>query len=72
MVITQIGRKKLGGHHACLGDIYTINRPDGWKERRRMQCVGRNLTAIQLWHLGKSALEGESINIIFSETLYLN
>ena len=21
MVITQIGRKKLGGHHACLGDI---------------------------------------------------
>ena len=20
MVITQIGRKKLGGHHACLGD----------------------------------------------------
>ena len=24
MVITQIGRKKLGGHHACLGDtVYT-------------------------------------------------
>ena len=21
MVINQIGRKKLGGHHACLGDI---------------------------------------------------
>ena len=21
MVITRIGRKKLGGHHACLGDI---------------------------------------------------
>ena len=21
MGITQIGRKKLGGHHACLGDI---------------------------------------------------
>ena len=21
MVITQIGRKKLGGHHVCLGDI---------------------------------------------------
>ena len=21
MVITQIGRKKLGGHHTCLGDI---------------------------------------------------
>ena len=21
MVITQIGRKKIGGHHACLGDI---------------------------------------------------
>ena len=21
MVITQIGRKRLGGHHACLGDI---------------------------------------------------
>ena len=21
MVITQIGRKKLGGQHACLGDI---------------------------------------------------
>ena len=21
MVITQIGRKKLGDHHACLGDI---------------------------------------------------
>ena len=21
MVITQIGRKKLGGYHACLGDI---------------------------------------------------
>ena len=21
MVITQIGRKTLGGHHACLGDI---------------------------------------------------
>ena len=21
MVITQIGRKKLGGHHACLEDI---------------------------------------------------
>ena len=21
MVTTQIGRKKLGGHHACLGDI---------------------------------------------------
>ena len=21
MVITQIGRKKLGGHHACLRDI---------------------------------------------------
>ena len=21
MVITQISRKKLGGHHACLGDI---------------------------------------------------
>ena len=21
MVITQIGRKKLGGHRACLGDI---------------------------------------------------
>ena len=21
MVITQIGRKKLGGHHACLKDI---------------------------------------------------
>ena len=21
MVITQIGGKKLGGHHACLGDI---------------------------------------------------
>ena len=21
MVITQIGRKKLGGHHPCLGDI---------------------------------------------------
>ena len=21
VVITQIGRKKLGGHHACLGDI---------------------------------------------------
>ena len=21
MIITQIGRKKLGGHHACLGDI---------------------------------------------------
>ena len=21
MVITQIGRKKLGGHHACLADI---------------------------------------------------
>ena len=21
MVRTQIGRKKLGGHHACLGDI---------------------------------------------------
>ena len=21
MVITQIGRKILGGHHACLGDI---------------------------------------------------
>ena len=21
MDITQIGRKKLGGHHACLGDI---------------------------------------------------
>ena len=21
MVITQIGRKKLGGHHSCLGDI---------------------------------------------------
>ena len=21
MVITQIGRKKLVGHHACLGDI---------------------------------------------------
>ena len=21
MVIPQIGRKKLGGHHACLGDI---------------------------------------------------
>ena len=21
MVITQIGRKKFGGHHACLGDI---------------------------------------------------
>ena len=21
MVITQIGRKKLGGHHGCLGDI---------------------------------------------------
>ena len=21
MVITQIGRKKLEGHHACLGDI---------------------------------------------------
>ena len=21
MHITQIGRKKLGGHHACLGDI---------------------------------------------------
>ena len=20
MVITQIGREKLGGHHACLGD----------------------------------------------------
>ena len=20
-MITQIGRKKLGGHHACLGDI---------------------------------------------------
>ena len=20
MVITQIGRKKIGGHHACLGD----------------------------------------------------
>ena len=21
MIITQIGRKKLGGHRACLGDI---------------------------------------------------
>ena len=21
MVITQNGRKKLGGHHACIGDI---------------------------------------------------
>ena len=21
MVVTQIGRKKLGGHHACLEDI---------------------------------------------------
>ena len=21
MVITQVGRKKLRGHHACLGDI---------------------------------------------------
>ena len=21
MIITQIGRKKLGGHYACLGDI---------------------------------------------------
>ena len=21
MVIPQIGRKKLGGHHACLGDF---------------------------------------------------
>ena len=21
MVITQIGRKKLGGHYTCLGDI---------------------------------------------------
>ena len=21
MVIAQIGRKRLGGHHACLGDI---------------------------------------------------
>ena len=21
MVITLIGRKKLGGHHACVGDI---------------------------------------------------
>ena len=21
MVITQIGRKKIGGHRACLGDI---------------------------------------------------
>ena len=21
MVITQIGREKLGGHHACFGDI---------------------------------------------------
>ena len=21
MVITQIGRKKLGGHHTCLGDV---------------------------------------------------
>ena len=21
MVITQIGRKKLGGHRACLGDV---------------------------------------------------
>ena len=21
MVVTHIGRKKLGGHHACLGDI---------------------------------------------------
>ena len=21
MVITQIGRKKLGDHHACLGDV---------------------------------------------------
>ena len=21
MVITQIGRKKLGGHHTCLGNI---------------------------------------------------
>ena len=25
MVITQIGRKKLGGHHACLGDITVQN-----------------------------------------------
>ena len=24
MVITQIGRKKLGGYHACLGDIVRI------------------------------------------------
>ena len=24
MVITQISRKKLGGHHACLGDIVRI------------------------------------------------
>ena len=21
MIITQIGRKKIGGHHDCLGDI---------------------------------------------------
>ena len=26
MVITQIGRKKLGGHHACLGDIRNISK----------------------------------------------
>ena len=25
MVITQIGRKKLGGHRACLGDIVQIS-----------------------------------------------
>ena len=24
MVITQIGRKKLGGHHACLGNIFKM------------------------------------------------
>ena len=25
MVTTQIGRKKLGGHHACLEDIVQIS-----------------------------------------------
>ena len=30
MVITQISRKKLGGHHACLGDIVRIIAKMAW------------------------------------------
>ena len=30
MVITQIGRKKLGGHRACLGDtVQSISKMGG-------------------------------------------